>query len=277
MSPIRSLAVAWWACKGTLRLGLDLSTWTPLVVLTILRAAGLLLLVFFHRPELVDIGRPIVEWLGGPSATHYPAHLEAVPSMFVGLDAAVLVVLGAMCGGLAVRTFARRHGFEPDARPGFVLRILNLALVVLVLLALESGVDRLLELVLPESFQDRGGRMGAALLIMRAGLLTGLGHYLLYAAAEAGLGAPFWRALRTSFRVARQEPIGSLALVAVWAAISLPFEALLGPVASGRFFDAPEGQAVIVAARLLVELVALYLLLGATTRIMIWKRTEVVV
>jgi hypothetical protein len=277
LSPIRSLAVAWWACKGTLRLGIDLSTWTPLVLLTILRAAALLLLVFFHRPELVGIGLPLVEWLGGAAATHYPAHLEAIPSMFTDLDALVLVVLGGICGGFAVRTFARRHGFEPEARPAAGLRTLNLAIVIAVLLIVEFGVDRLLDLVLPEAFHERGGRVGAALLIMRAGLLTVVGHYLLYAVAEAGLGAPFWRALRTSFRVAREEPIGSLALAAVWAAISLPFEALLGPVASGRLFDTPEGPAVIVATRLLVELVALHLLIGATTRIAIWKRTEVVI
>lgn len=277
MSPIRSLAVAWWACKGTLRLGVDLSTWTPLVLLTILRAAALLLLVFFHRPELVAAGRPIVEWLGGAAATHYPVHLEAIPSMFADLDAAVMVVLGAMCGGMAVRTFARRHGLEPDDRPGFATRSLHLAVVVAALLALELGVDRLLGLVLPESFHGRGGKVGAALLILRAGLLTALGHYLVYAVAEAGLGAPFWRAMRTSFRVAREEPIGSMALAAVWAAISLPFEAMLGPVASGRLLDVPEGSAVILAMRLLVELVTLHLLIGATTRITIWKRTEVVI
>ena len=272
MSPIRSLGVAWWACKGPLRLGRDLSTWTSLTVLTIVRSFVLLLLMMFHRPELVTAGKPLVTALGGPESTHYPTHLLELPVMFARIDLLVIVAVGTVAVTLTVRSFAN-HYTTRHARGSTLGSLLHVLLVVGLLLALQFGVDRLF-LLLPEALQERGGKLGVALLGVRLGAMTLLGTFLLYAVAEAGLGAPAWRAVGRSYGIASTEPIGSFALVAIWAAVTLPFAALVGPVGADRVAAHPEAFALIVFLRLLAELFLLHLLLGASTRIVMWKRAE---
>lgn len=272
MSPIQSLGVAWWACKGSLRLVRAPSTWTPLTVLTVVRSSALLVLMLFHRPEIVAAGRPLVVALGGPEATHYPAHLLALPAMFARLDLLIVVAAGAVAGTLTVRAFASHYGgrqVHGPARP-----VMMHALVVLgLLLALQFGIDRLF-LLLPEGLQERGGKLGLVLLGARLGVMTLVGTFLIYALAEAALGASAWRAIRSSYRIASDDPIGSFVLAALWAAVSLPFAALVGPVGDDRVASQPEAFALIVFLRLLAELFALHLLLGATTRVVLWKRAE---
>ena len=59
MSAIRSLGAAWWACKGALVVGREPGVWTPLAVLASARLSVLVFLVFFHRPHIVAVGRPV--------------------------------------------------------------------------------------------------------------------------------------------------------------------------------------------------------------------------
>jgi hypothetical protein len=272
LSLIRSLGVAWWACKGPLRLGRDLSTWIHLTVLTIFRSFVLLLLMLFHRPELVSVGQPLVAALGGPASTHYPTHLLELPAMFARIDALVIVAVGTAAITLTVRSFG--HHYSTRHTSGSTLAAVPHVLLVLgLLLALQFGVDRLF-LLLPEALQERGGKLGLALLGARLGVMTVLGTFVLYAVAEAALGAPAWRAIGRSYGIATAEPIGSFVLVAIWAAVTLPFVALVGPVGADRVAVHPEAFALIVFLRLLAELFLFHLLLGASTRIVVWKRAE---
>ena len=70
-----------------MRLALRLGVWSPLLWVTLLRGGLLLGLFFFARPEIVKVGEPIVRFLGGEEAAHYPAHLYLLLRLYQPIEA----------------------------------------------------------------------------------------------------------------------------------------------------------------------------------------------
>ena len=273
MSAIRSLGAAWWACKGALVVGREPGVWTPLAVLASARLSVLVFLVFFHRPHIVAVGRPVVEWLGGAEALRYPDHLSMLPSMFVVVDRVVVVLLGAFLIAHAARVFARAFlpGIGPMTEGTGLRTAFHLAVVLTIWIAIDLAAAGLWGL-LPEGIQQRGGKLGLILAGLQSLLFAGLRLPFLYAlAAVAVLGDSAWRGVARSWRIAGTEPMGTFALVVFLAAARLPFAAVLGPVGAPRLADAPEIVVVALAVKVLVELVVLLVVVGATTRIVLWK------
>lgn len=271
MSAIRSLGAAWWACKGAMAAGREPGVWTPLAVLAFARLSVLLFLVFFHRPEIVALGRPVVEWLGGGEALRYPEHLLVLPSMFVVLDRIVVVLAGAFLLGRAARVFAGSFRPGAEARRTGVRTAVHVAVVLALWVAIEMAVAGLWSLA-PEAIQERGGKLGLILLGFQSLLLALIRMPFVYAlAAIAACGDSAWRGLVRSWGIATAEPAGSFALVAILAAARLPFAALTGPVGAPRLAEAPESVVVALAGKVLVDLLVLIVVVGATTRIVLWK------
>ena len=270
MDPIfRSLGAAWWGLKGAFAAGRDLRVWSPLMSLALLRLALLLLLVFFHRPEIVALGEPLVVTLAGPEALRYPEHLFAVPAMIARVDPLILLFAGALAFGRSLRMFAR--AYLPEWNGPGTRRTFSLIAVTALWLALEIAVTALFA-SLPEAIEQRGGKLGLAFLIVQLGLLTLLRFPFVHAfAAVAVLGDSAWGGLVRSVRIASAEPPAAIVLAAIHAAAALPFMALLGPIGAPRLSASPEVVVILCAARLVVETLVWMVVLGATARIALWK------
>ena len=76
------LGVAVWAWRGAITLSTRPSIlWLPLLLVTAIQVALLLLLPSFHHGALIFLGLPLIRLLGGENATHYPLLYYALPTM----------------------------------------------------------------------------------------------------------------------------------------------------------------------------------------------------
>ena len=267
--------MAWWSWKAGPMASRDLSTWAPLAATSVVRFATLLLLTFFHRPEIVGLGLPLVQALGGPEASHYPDHLLQLPQVFAGVDPWILVLLGGPAALGVVRSLIPR--LIPGALPpaGHGLRtMIDAMLCAALVVALAACVDLIFDF-LPEALRNRGGKMGLALAMAHSGVLVlVLSPLLCSFSALAVHGDRFFAAVRRSTRIASSEPITVLLLAAWPIAVALPFDVLSGRIGRDRFGTEPEAMLVVVAAGLLVEIFTAHATLAAATRLVAWRASE---
>lgn len=273
MGIVWSVGIAWWSWKGFGRTAFDLRVWAPLALVTTARVALLLFIVFFHRPEIVAVGMPIVEWLGGPDATHYPDHLLLLARVFDGMDPVLLLLVGGITGVSTSRVLAARlSGTRPadfplPSRAGFDGFIVALALFVIAV-----AVDRLFDF-LPAALNDRGGKLGLALQMVRSGAMVLVLSPLVCAfGAIVVRGETAWAAMKRSTRIASAHPLVVLLITALPVFATMPFQVLAGPIGQARLTAAPEAMVLILAARILVELFIAHITLAAATRIALWNR-----
>lgn len=275
MSVARAVGATWWSWKAGFLTGRSLATWAPLAATTVVRFTALLVVTFFHRPEIVGLGLPLVEGLGGADASHYPEHLLRLPIVFAGIDPWILVLVGGPAALAVTRSMVRSlappgAASAPSGRRAVIGSILCAALAV----GLAAGVDASFD-ILPESMRDRGGKLGLAIAMARSGaLVLVLSPLVCVIAALVVHGESFLAATRRSIRIASAKPITALLLTAWPVALSLPFDVLGGPIGRSRFETAPEAMLVVIAAGLLVQIVAAHGTLAGATRIVLWTASE---
>lgn len=275
MTVERAVGAAWWSWKAGFVASHKLSTWAPLAATTVVRFAALLLVTFFHRPEIVGLGRPLVEFFGGAEASHYPEHLFRLPIVFAGIDPWILIFVGGPTA-LAVTRSLIKTSIAPDRFPLARNRHALLASLLIAALAvgLAAGVGAAFQ-VLPDSLQDRGGKLGLAIAMARSGLLVLVLSPLLCGFAAIVVHAEsFLAAIQRSVRIASTQPITVLLVTAWPVALTLPFDVLSGPIGRSRFESEPEAMLVVIASGLLVQIVAAHVTLAAATRIVLWTASE---
>lgn len=271
--PVGTIALA---LLSTVRSVFGLKIWVYLGGTTTLRAAVLLLLFYFHHPAVVSFAAPLVRTLGGNEATHYPELMYALPHMFRSIDRWLMAVVGSVAIGGAVAAFAKAYGFLLPRRTfsGKVLVALNLVLLGAVSLELAMLVERLFDLV-PDDYKLSSTmiRLGLSGIELLVAIIVQCA--LAYTTAWVVLrGDAPWSALRDSAISAARTPLVTFLLVAVPAAMVFPFHFALYEMDLSERDLPPEIMAILLAARLVLELVLTFLREGSLTRVFVWRQLE---
>jgi predicted small integral membrane protein len=268
----QSVQIATGAFKATLSSLRRPAIWFPFLIIALVQVLVLLLLVSFHRPLAQQLGVPLVELLGGEPATPYPVFYLALPMMFGRASLVISVLIASVALGAATLLFARSFGFQGRSAPWPTAfrRSPTLIILTVLLVGILMGLG-FLRLSLPETLQySRAGRWGIrgadlALLIV-------IQCFVVYTTAWVMLhGHSVWSALRDSIRVARRTLLPTLLVVGIPLILQFPLS-----YATGRadFFVAkfdPEIVTLLLATKLVGDLLMTFIIVGATTRLFLWR------
>jgi hypothetical protein len=273
MNLFRSLGLAGWAWRGALSMGGRVSVWFPFVAIAGVQLLALGLLVSFHQPAALPLGLPIVKQIGGEAATHYPLFFYYLPMLYSRVTLVVVIFLASVATGAATVLFAR--GFGVEVREGAWRRAgrqaPKLIAIAVVSAALYYGASLLLgrvpQQVILANQLVRWSTRGAMLLAM---LLVE--SFFAYATAWIVLEhAGLWASVRDSFRVTARTLLPTFIIVGVPILLLYPFSYLGQRV--DLFVDklAPETMAGLLVARIGLEFLLGFLLVGAITRLFVWR------
>lgn len=273
MNLFRSLGVAGRAYRSILSFIPRGSYWIPFLVLAAVQFADLGLLVSFHRPGLSGLGVPLVEFLGGERATHYPFLYLFLPGMYSKTILVLAVLVASLMTAVATLYFAQALGLrvESGAWRGAFRRALPLIVVAVVPAALIYGLGQLTGLVpgdlVLQNAKVRWGLRGGLLLC-----IVVLQSFLAYTTAWIVLeGHKVLPALRDSIRVAARTFLPTLIVVAIPVALLYPLGYLSQRVDLFVGKLRPETVALFISARIVGEILFGFLLVGAITRLFLWR------
>ncbi len=267
--PIGVAGLAWSdAARGLTRR----SVWPPLLTLVSIELLLLAILTWFYVPPLVTWARPLVNLLSGESATHYPAHLYAIPKMFDRV-AMVVQALGVpiVAGALCIR-FAElfRISFG-DAPPSSSSRgILRLVTVGIVTTLLPVGTEALILGALDPAAEPVTWL--PMLLAMVSILALALFLYCVPAIVLQDLGVI--PATRAALRAARRSPVPTLLVTSISLSVLYPLTVLVPQSDLRELSLRPELSVVLVLTRIVLHAMIWTLLIGAFTRLYAPRRSR---
>jgi hypothetical protein len=224
----------------------------------------LLLLIglgYFHAPVLAPLMEPVVRWLGGEEATHYPEHFWALPEILRNAELVVTVLLGPLALGVATLRFARGSAawHEVFARMPALLALG--ALGPGLAWTITSLFDLIpLEFVL-QSFMIRMGLQAAELLLV-ALVYTELAYSLAFVLIA---GSPLGKALGSSLRLTSRLPIPTFLLVGVPLGILFPPTFFLFEMDMGEAGLPPDAVGLLLIMRVGLQVMFAALSVGALT------------
>jgi hypothetical protein len=269
----RSLGLVGWAWRSALAAGARVSVWFPFLIIAAVQLLALGFLVSFHRPWAVPLALPLVQNAGGEEATHYPFFYYFLPMIYSRVMVVVAALVASIATGAATLLFARGFGvrLREGAWRGAWRHAPKLIAIALVSAALYYGASRLLgqvpqKMILENQlvrWSTRGAMLFAMLLIE---------SFLAYTTAWIVLeGAGLWPAVRDSFRVTARTLLPTFILVGVAILLLYPFNYLSQRVDLFATKLAPETIAGLLLARIGFELLCGFLLVGAITRLFVWR------
>ncbi len=276
MNLFRSLGVAGWALGSALRrLGRPI-LWVPFLVLAAVQLVSLEALVSFHRPGISALVLPLVTWVGGIPATHYPAFYVYLPVIFSRWDLVVGVLLASLTTGAATLLFVRAFGVDLHRTPW---REAGRRYPALVLVSVVGAVLSLVVFMgLGSLFQERALASAAVRWGMRAvtlGAFVITQGLIVYATAWILLeGKGALGSLGASVRTSLALFLPTMVVLAVSVLVAYPFDYLAG---RGDLFLSrfrPELMSGVLVAKILVEALVSFVLVGAVTRLFLWRREE---
>ena len=244
----------------------------PFLVMAAAQFGALGLLVWFHEQAILPVALPLVRLLGGETATHYPVFFFALPTMFSRVGLVLAVFLFSVAAGAATLLFARAFGFKSDGNAW--KRALRVAPVLIILTALEGlllfGLSLLAEPVPQDSQWLRWGTRGGLLL----GFIV-IEAFLVYSTAWVMLaGHNIVQAIRDSIRVTTRTLLPTLLIVGIPAIALYPFSYLSGRVDLIATKLRPEMVTALLTTRIVLETLLTFLLIGAITRLFLWRLEE---
>ncbi len=272
----RSLGVAGWAFRNAFAQMGKPRLWVPFLAMAAAQLIGLGFFLSFHRPGISALALPLVTWVGGTQATHYPFFYAVLPAIFSRYNIALGIVLGSITTGAATLLFARAYGREVGAAwAGAGRRYVTLFLVAVVAALLSLGGLLVGRLVPAEVFLNNQ----MARWSIRFGLLALfviLQSLFIYATAWVVLdGRGFLSSLGRSVKLMGSMWVSTLAVMAIPVVMIYPFEYLTERADLFLFKFRPEMMTVVLVVRIVVEVVLSFLLVGAVTRLYLWRREEV--
>lgn len=273
MKLFQQLGAVVWALRGVAVASRDLAVWSPFLLLALLRVLSLMLLLFFHTPALIAVAAPVVVFLGGTGATHYPQHLYLLPSMFSTLDLGLSLVVGALATGVTTARFARVFG-DRRARPRWATT-LPVAASLFLITAIGMSVDPAwvrMTAALPQRVVEANPLVPLVLTAGRVGAALVVQILLAYAIAAVVLQrVSVLRAMRTSVGLLLEVPLCTVLLVGLSTLPVLVFALVVTSTDFSRLDIEPEFVATVLAIQILVELFADLIRVGALTRVFVWN------
>jgi len=273
MKLFRSLGVARWAWHSITPFLTSPTVWLPFLVIAFCQISTLILLQSFHKPGVIPFGLPLVRALGGDQATHYPTFFLALPTIFYWMDMFLAVFVSSLTAGVATELFARGFG-EGGVGSAWKVALRHyptLLLLSAIVAAVLFGLSQLVALVPQELILSnpaiRWGARGAMLL-----LLVLAQSLLVYATAWIVLqGHRLIPAIRDSIRVSLRTFLPTVLIVGVPLLLLFPLGYLS---ARGDLFVTklqPDTVGALLTVRVLSEVVLGFFLIGAVTRLFLWR------
>lgn len=273
MNVFRPIGIAGLAWRDAARgLGRP-DVWWPVATLSGLEVALVLLMLGFASPLVLPVALPLVRLLGGETATHYPAHLYALPAMFeeaMRVPRALLLPIVAAAVSLRFAVFygVLARDVSPSLGRSTLLPLLTIGALVL---AVPAAIDALLELaasrVVPSLAAARP-RVSATVTVLTFGLLV----YAVCAIALRRKG--LFGAFREAARRASSFAVPTILIVAVPLALLHPLAVALPRADLQGASLRPELTIVLLAIRIALEAVVIVLVMGASTRLFVTRRGD---
>lgn len=264
-----SLGLAGWAFRGSMGQILRARIWGPFLLVALFQVLGLGLLLAFSKPGVSSLTVPLITWVGGEGATHYPMFFAALPQVFDRWNLLVGVLVASLTGGAATVYFASAYGRNVSGSAWAVARrhYGSLFVVSLIGATLSIGVYLLASLVPTDLILGNGkvrwGVRGASLLLF---VLTQ--SAVVYATAAVVIGDHSWRgALALNLRMLGKLFLTTLFVVGFPVALNYPLSYLTERVDWFLFKFTPELMVGALLARIGLEMILAFLLIGAVTRL----------
>jgi hypothetical protein len=233
----------------------------PMLVVTGLQLLLLIGIGFFHEPALAPVLEPVVRWIGGEAATHYPQHFWILPELLRTAGLAISLLVSPFAMAVATMRFAGGPGPWTDAFDR------TPALLVLGLLGpgvawtITSAFDRIPEDIALTSFVVRMGLQGAELVLL-ALLYSGLAYSVAYLMiGNRSLG----HAIASSVRLSRNLAMPTFLLVALPLGLLFPLTFFLYEMDLSQAGIAPEAVGLLLALRIVLRIFLVALTVGGLT------------
>jgi hypothetical protein len=270
------LGVAIWAWRGVVVTAARAGIWLPFLAVSLVQFGLLLLITGFHHAAFIPFGLPLVRFLGGEGATHYPALLYLLPTMFFRVNLIVSVLLASIAGGVATLLFARAFGF--DAGPLGRDRVLRSAPPLIGVTFLIVGVllgITLLGSLAPREAVLESGKVRWAMRLTVMALFVLVQSLLAYTTAWIVLmGHGIWASIRDSVRVTWRTFLPTLIAVGLPAVLLFPSSYATSRVDLVANRLKPEVITTLLVVQIVCQLLATFLLMGAVTRLFVWRLEE---
>ncbi len=273
MNRFQSLAISWWAWRGIFASISRPRVWVPFLIITALQAIILILVINFHQRPVLPVALPLVRLLAGDEVVHYPVFYYVMPTLFFRINMVINIFIASITGAVATTYFARAYGYGDDSGAwGRAFRaapsLIGISIVTVTLL---FGVAWLAAQV-PNTAATQGviGRWGLRLVSMLLFILVQ--SFLAYSTAWVALiGHKFWPAIRDSVRITSQTLLPTLIAVGVPALLLYPFTYAAGRVDIVINNLNPEVMVVILILQIICQIFVTVLLVGAVTRLFLWR------
>jgi hypothetical protein len=269
----RSVGVVGWAYRSAFALFFRHRIWLPFLAIALCQGVILFFLVSFYRPGLIPVMLPAVRALGGEPATHYPFFFFYLPMIFSKLMLLFTAVGASLALGAATLLFAGEFGYRSgkSAWGHAARRYPTLFVVTACFAAAVYGVSQLSLLVPRDLIQEsriaRWATRGALVF-----LLIVVQALVAYTTAWIVLrGHRVLTALRDSIRVTVRTLVPTLLIVAVPIVFLFPLDYVLDRPDLFATKLNPETTVGILGVRIVADMILSFLLVGAVTRLFMWR------
>lgn len=106
MTVFEQIALGWQCLLLALGQVIRPALWGPWLVLGLVQMLVVAALWGFAHPALSWLMAPLLAWLAGEGALHYPAFFRVLPAVFARADVAIATLLGAVTSGVSIALFA---------------------------------------------------------------------------------------------------------------------------------------------------------------------------
>ena len=273
MNVIQALGLAGWAFRSALGQSFRLRLWAPFLLLALVQMGSLAVLLRFYEPGVSWLAVPLITWLVGESGIHYPYFFAALPGIYVRWSMVLGVLLATLTTGAATILFARAFGVDTrGAWRTAAARYPALLAVGIVGAVLSLGLFLLGDVVPRDLFltssKVRWGVRFASLLLFVIGQ-----SLVVYATAAVviegrGIGAALWGSVRLFGLLF----VATLVVVGIPVALNYPLGYLTERPDWFLNKFTPELLGIVLALKVVWEMLLSFVLVGAVTRLFVWRR-----
>jgi hypothetical protein len=238
----------------------------PFAIFSALQALILLALASFTLPLIAPVMVPVLRFLGGEQALHYPMHLVGLPSVYQRVYLPLVATVGFTLWSIAVWKLAERHPVGADrtrfdVRPSFRDVVIIGVLFVGASVVAGELASRLVSPRTPDVVQ-RAILFGSVLVtaVMQA--------FLVYAPLVLRIrGGNAWQAIRAGVTYGRKRFAETVLVIFTVLLIHLPVDFLLSRAdrLAARF--EPETVLYTMLGSVVLEMFTAYLLFAGITEL----------
>jgi hypothetical protein len=273
---LRSLGLAGWAVRSVFPLARRASLWQPFLLIAVAQSASLALVLAYGRGAPVPFVGAGIRWIGGEPATHFPFFYAAVPVLLARWNLLLSACVFSLATAAAVALFARAWGFSPDVRPWPTARRRYPAILALgAVAALVSLLIFLAGQLIPAETlaMNRNLRWGTRFAMV--GAFVVVQSLLVFAYPWLVLKGRTWRqSLGESVRMALRLALPTLLVVGIPVVLLYPLDYMTGRTDLFLVKLRPDLIGTVLFVRILLEAILGFFLVGATTRLFLWRTEE---